>query len=95
MQPYHLFLHLLDTNTGELAYGFDELMLNHRGLPVSQWRDGETVTLHHVFTVSEIPSGEYHLGIGLYDFESGERLRITAGDSVGKDWLPLKEFALP
>ena len=94
-QPYHVFLHLVDTNSGELAYGFDELMLNDSGLTVSQWRNGETVILENEFILSELSSGVYWLGVGLYDFESGERLRITAGDSVGKDWLPLKEFALP
>ncbi len=94
-QPYHLFVHLLDTNNGELVYGLDELMLNDSGLTVSQWRNGETVALQHVFTLSAISPGAYRLGIGLYDFESAERLRITAGNLVGEDWLPLKEFTLP
>ena len=93
-QPYHFFLHLLDTNSGELTYGLDELMLNDSGLPVIQWRNGETVTLQHLLTLSELPPGQYRLGIGLYDFESGERLPITGGTSAGDDWLPLREFAL-
>tara|TARA_B100001964_G_scaffold215278_1_gene253552 strand:+ start:132 stop:2090 length:1959 start_codon:yes stop_codon:yes gene_type:complete len=93
-QPYHLFLHLLDANSGELAYGLDEAMLNSRGIPVSQWRNGETVTLQHWLTISELPPGQYRLGIGLYDFESGERMPMTVGVSAGADWLPLKEFAL-
>jgi len=93
-QPYHLFLHLLDQNSGELAYGLDELMLNSRGMPVSQWRNGETVTLQHWLAISELPPGQYSLGIGLYDFESGERLPVTAGISAGADWFPLREFAL-
>ena len=93
-QPYHVFLHLLDMNSGELADGFDELMLNDRGLPVNLWRNRETVSLQHLLTLSELPPGVYQLGIGLYDFESGDRLPITAGIAAGNDWFPLEEIAL-
>jgi len=94
-QPYHVFLHLMDMNSGELAYGYDEIMLNDRGLSVSRWRNQETVSLQHLLKLSELPAGVYQLGIGLYDFESGDRLRITVGLAAGNDWLPLEEFALP
>lgn len=93
-RPYHVFLHLLDMRSGELAYGFDELMLNNRGLPINLWRNRETVRLQHLLKISELSPGIYQLGIGLYDFETGDRLPITSGIAAGKDWFPLEEFAL-
>ena len=93
-QPYHVFIHIVDMNSGELAFGFDELMLNDIGLPVHLWRNREVVSLHNVITLSELPPGVYQLGIGLYDFESGERLPVTEGLGTGSDWVPLEDFAV-
>ena len=94
-EPYHLFLHLLNKNSGDLAYGLDELMRNDSGVPVDQWSDGEIVSMHHIILLSELPTGDYRLGIGIYDFESGERLQITEGTSVGDDWLYLQDISVP
>ena len=70
-------------------------MRNDSGVPVDQWSDGEIVSMHHIILLSELPTGDYRLGIGIYDFESGERLQITEGTSVGDDWLYLQDISVP
>jgi uncharacterized membrane protein len=74
---YYTFVHLLNRAGGTLA--------QHDGtpgegeLPTLGWLPGEYLTDTHVLNLPfDLPEGEYHLGIGLYDPATGERL----GDRV-------------
>ena len=92
-EPYHLFIHVLD-NSGGLVYGHDELMLDSNMRSVDKWANHTAVSLNHSLSISELPSGEYKLGVGMYDFYTGERLKITRGIFAGNDWLLLDNFIL-
>ena len=92
-EPYHLFIHVLD-NSGGLVYGHDELMLDSNMRSVDKWANHTAVSLNHSLSISELPSGEYKLGVGMYDFYTGERLKITRGIFAGSDWLLLDNLIL-
>ncbi len=92
-EPYHLFVHVLD-NRGALVYGHDELMLDSNMRSVDEWTNHTVVSLNHSLSISELPSGEYKLGVGMYDLSTGERLKITRGIFAGNDWLLLDNFIL-
>ena len=93
-KPYHLFVHILNEDSGKLVYGHDELILDGNMRSVDQWTNHEVVSLKHSLAISELPPGEYQLGIGMYDFQTGERLKITQGIIAGQDWLLLDNFIL-
>jgi hypothetical protein len=92
-EPYHLFVHVVD-NSGALVYGHDELMLDGNMRSVDKWANHAAVSLNHSLSISELPPGEYKLGVGMYDLQTGERLKITRGIFAGHDWLLLDNFIL-
>jgi 4-amino-4-deoxy-L-arabinose transferase-like glycosyltransferase len=70
---YHAFVHLLDGN--------GEIVAQHDGppgegkLPTLGWLPGEYLTDTHLLQLpSDLPDGEYRLGVGLYDPTTGLRL---------------------
>ena len=93
-KPYHLFIHILDMNSGKLVYGHDELMLDGNMRSVDQWTNYDVASLKHSLSISELPPGEYQIGIGIYEFYTGERLKITRGIFAGHNWLLLDTFVL-
>jgi len=69
---YHTFVHLLDAGDGIVA--------QHDGppaggeLPALGWLPGEYLTDTHVLQLPfDLPAGEYRLGVGLYDPDTGLR----------------------
>lgn len=89
------FIHLLD-NKGELVAQFDGPALS--GLqPTSQWHnDAIYVDSREITLPSDLAEGDYVLHIGLYDFETGERLPLQPQESEnvhfidGQLLVPLK-----
>jgi uncharacterized membrane protein len=69
---YHTFVHLLDAG--------DAIVAQHDGLPTGGelptlgWLPGEYLTDTHLLQLPfDLPDGEYHLGVGLYDPATGLR----------------------
>ena len=59
-------------------------------LPTSQWTVGEVVADLHSFTVApEAPPGSYELVVGMYRWDTGERLPILSDDNNGKTAITL------
>lgn len=81
---YTVFVHLLD---GRPAAAEAPLKAQHDGLPCNateptwRWQPGEYILDEHTLTApSDLPPGEYLLGVGLYDADTLERLPPTGAD---------------
>ena len=87
-RDYTVFVHLVDEE-GEIWGQGDGLPLAG-AYPTSHWDPGEQLVDTHDLTVSaEAPSGEYHLRIGLYTLDDGQRLPVTGGPATGADSVDL------
>ena len=82
---YKTFVHLLDAE-GRRVAGSDQVPGSWQR-PTTGWIAGEYVTdIHTVHVPPDLPTGTYRLQAGLYQEESGERLRRTNGaDAVVLD----------
>ena len=87
---YKVFVHLVDTVTGELVAQSDAVPRNWQ-YPTSAWEAGEVVHDLVSLPLQDVAPGRYHLWIGLYDLNTGIRLPLTAGNSlqVAQDTLLL------
>jgi len=74
--------HLLSSD-GHLIAGDDGM-----GVPIDQWRVGDTIVQHHVLALPpDIAPGKYWLQTGVYWLDSMERWSITYGGKVAGDRL--------
>ena len=71
-----IFVHLLSPD-GQLIWQ-DDGAANHNNRPTWTWEPGETIIDPHTVRLpSDLPKGEYVLTAGLYDWRTGERLRVV------------------
>lgn len=79
---YTVFVHLLDSREQVIAQ--DDAQPQGGAYPTSVWGVGEIIIDPHRLSVSpDLPVGEYRLRVGMYRFETGERLPVDGnGDSV-------------
>jgi hypothetical protein len=82
---YTVFVQLWQN--GQQMAGFDSPPLNG-DYPTGQWAAGEVIIDPHRLDISGLPSGEYQLFAGLYDFATGERLAATVSGT------PLPDYAV-
>jgi len=81
---YKVFVHLYDGEGGILAQRDRHPGLGTR--PTTTWERGEVVAdRYSIPTPSDAPIGNYELGVGMYDPQSGERLAALGPDG---DRLP-------
>lgn len=81
---YKVFMQLLDAHDQVIAQRDAEPVGD--GRPTDSWEPGETIVDNHgVLIPPGTPPGDYRRIIGLYDYETGERLRLADG----KDHLDL------
>ena len=79
-----MFAHLLDSQ--EQIRGQADSPPRAGRYPTSVWDAGEVIVDLHTFALGpDLPAGEYHLAIGLYDPENGQRVEVVdeAGQIVG------------
>ena len=89
-EDYHIFIHLLDSVSGELFFGHD--FIHSPDNPIQWWAPGEVISETIMLDLSPVPSGDYRLGMGIYNFETGQRLRVSLAKRDYSDgWLPLDE----
>ncbi len=75
---YKVFMQLLDIHDQVIAQRDAEPVGDSR--PTTSWEPGETIVDNHgVFIPPGTPPGDYRRIIGLYDLETGERLRLPDG----------------
>lgn len=74
---YSVFLHLYDDQGHRIAQK-DRLIRDEAGRPTSEWSAGHVgVGLYHLAIAAGTPPGEYTLRIGVYDWKTGEQLRLV------------------
>ena len=88
---YTVFIHIND-EAGSLVAQQD-VMPAEDTAPTSRWEPGEFVEDFHIIPLPEdLPSGEYHILVGMYDFQTGARLPVTTpeGEELPDAalWLP-------
>jgi 4-amino-4-deoxy-L-arabinose transferase-like glycosyltransferase len=74
---YSVFLHLYD-GQGQRVAQADNLLIDQSLRPTSQWEPGvSSAVLYHIAIPPGIPPGRYELELGVYLFETGERLALA------------------
>ncbi|OQY32525.1 MAG: hypothetical protein B6243_07360 [Anaerolineaceae bacterium 4572_5.2] len=72
---YTVFVHLISSD-GTVYAQHDSQPANSQ-IPVTQWTAGEVIADPHTLTVAaNAPPGEYQLRIGMYRWDTGERLPV-------------------
>lgn len=78
--PIHVFVHVLgpwNPDAGSPLWG------QHDGLPVetplAQWQAGMAALETRIVYLPPLPAGDYELRVGLYNWQTGERLRLPDG----------------
>jgi len=73
---YTIFVHVLD-EAGNFVTQEDTMPADGDS-PTSHWQPGQFVEDFHSLTLPEdMPPGEYHILVGMYDFQTGARLPVT------------------
>jgi hypothetical protein len=81
---YTVFIHLLDGQEGMVAQR--DMQPQDNKHPTNTWSLGELVRDEHPLTLSATAApGPYHINLGLYDYRTGQRLRIGEGNFVRLD----------
>ena len=76
---YKVFVHLYDEQGGIL--GQQDRIPGLGARPTSSWESREVVLDRYRIAVPhDVPAGTYPLAVGLYDPETGERLRVTSSE---------------
>jgi hypothetical protein len=78
---YKVFVHLSDSVTGTLVAQNDAVPRDWT-YPTTWWKEGEVVSDEVQLCIGDVPKGTYHLTVGLYHPESGERLAVV--DAEGR-----------
>jgi 4-amino-4-deoxy-L-arabinose transferase-like glycosyltransferase len=87
-RDYTVYVHLVDEE-GEIWGQADGLPLAG-AYPTSHWDPGEHLMDTHELAVgAEAPRGTYHLRVGLYTLDDGQRLPVTGGLATGADGVDL------
>jgi hypothetical protein len=91
---YSVFVHLLD-KSGQIRTQADGSAVGG-SRPTSGWRDGELIVDRHgLLLPDDLTAGEYHLLVGMYSPQTGERLLAQGAD--GKelgDAVPLETVSV-
>lgn len=81
---YSLFVHLVDADGTLIAQDDHQPVADNR--PTSHWLRGELIRdVSRLQLPLDIPVGEYRIVIGLYQWQTGERLPAYAGEHRAQD----------
>lgn len=94
-RDYTVFVHLVGPD-GAVAVQDDGPPIDG-DYPTSFWSPGEWIADERLIPTEGLPPGTYHLYIGMYLLETGERLPVTdaQGARLLNDAVPLGEVELP
>lgn len=84
---YTVFVHLLDLDTGEIVAQSDAMPRNWQ-YPTSRWGLNEEIDEQITLQLAGVPSGNYGLGVGLYNGVTGDRLPILVANGA----VPLEDL---
>ncbi len=81
---YTVFMHMLDASGQIVAYA--DARPKAGWLPTTWWDPGKIVADEHTLALPDaLPAGNYHLEIGLYVPETGERLPLSGSEQNAVD----------
>ena len=94
-QFYKVFVHVFDPVTEEIVAQYDAAPRDW-SYPTDWWKAGEVVTEHISLSLDSVPAGQYRVGLGLYDSDTGERLTLEPGatDQQVGDRLVLQQLVV-
>ncbi len=94
-EDYVVFVHLVDA-AGTIVSQTDSVPVNG-ARPTSGWRAGEVVADSHDLPIpADLPPGDYHVNVGLYNPDDGTRPAVTVDDAPQPDnQLRLTTLSLP
>ena len=79
---YTLFIHLLDQQGEKIAQVDDQPRDAWGPRPMTSWRAGQVVVDEHSLAIpADLPAGDYTLILGLYNWQTGDRLPVTGVDA--------------
>ena len=87
-QDYTVFVHATDETNKR--WGQQDTQPQSGEYPTSQWRVGEIVEDRYELRIAaDGPAAGYHLSLGLYDWQTGERLPavVLEGERLGDDQI--------
>jgi hypothetical protein len=94
-ESYTVFVHLVDVETGDLVAQAD-VIPHDWTYPTTWWEAEEVVSDQVVLPLIDAPPASYRLEVGVYDGDSGERLRISDGGKPGSDrYIVIKTINVP
>jgi hypothetical protein len=84
-EDYSTFLHVYDAHGHRVAQG-DSLLVDEALRPTSRWEPGASkAALYHVPIPPGTPPGQYELALGVYDLDTGNRLRLLGSGEESQD----------
>lgn len=83
-REYKVFVHAVDAN-GQLAAQHDSMPRNNSA-PTSQWQSGQVVMDLHEFQIPPDSAAVVGIDVGLYDPETGQRLKLSTNDDRVRVW---------
>lgn len=78
---YKVFVHLIDEATGMVTTQADYIPRNWT-YPTNSWQPGEIIRDSVELPLENIPHGTYRLQFGMYDPETGQRLKVFSSEGV-------------
>jgi len=92
---YTVFVHLL-TADGQLVAQHDDAPWWEAPLPTSTWQPGEQLLDRHRLTLpADLPPGDYRLQIGVYYWETLERLPVLENGQPVNNFVELGQITIP
>jgi hypothetical protein len=86
---YTVFVHLIGPD-GQKVAQHDGQPWWEVSLPTSTWQPGEILQDKHILSLPpNLPSGDYHLNIGVYYWQTLERLPVMERGAPVKDFVEL------
>jgi hypothetical protein len=98
---YTVFVHLtgaLNPATPSPVWAQDDTRPGRGSYPTARWRAGETIIDEYRLTIpTDMPRGEYQIEIGMYNLETGARVRMTdaTGAPMENDRVLFERSTLP
>ena len=78
-EDYTVFTHLIDAE--DRLWTQQDNPPREGEHPTSRWREGEVVAdRYHLLLPDDIPAGQYRLEVGMYQWQTGERLSVFQAD---------------
>ncbi len=91
---YTIFIHLVDAD-GQLVAQHDDAPFWEVAIPTSTWQPGQTVLdQHHLTLPDDLPPGEYQLRVGVYYWQTLERLPIIENGVPVNNYVELDNITI-